>query len=573
MKKFLFFLFLFFYNFIKSQEPNIALITIDTWRADYLSIYGSGKVKTPNLDYYAKNGIYLKEVETPCPATTPAHASILTGLYPKNHGIRDNHHFKLKKEVKTIGELLKEKGYYNIAVVSASPLRKVYGLNKGFEIYDDEGLGVQGDESLVPSYRKGEKSVERALKYVSDNKLKKIFLWLHIYEPHVPYEPPLEFYKEYENDPYGGEVAYSDRMIGDFIKKLIGLKDERWFIVITSDHGEGLNDNLEKTHGILLFKETRLVPLIIYDTKMKLEKKVEGVRSLIDVAPTIAEIANINYIFDGVSLFKKVERRVLFSETLLPLMNFGVNGAYSLRSDNKIFIRNGSSDEVYINGDEKDNRISSEKEFAQFARDEVSKFYKNDNIEQNLNLNNEELKSLKALGYIGGTTRADGLLRCDLKRFVRDFNDLERGRLLLQEKRFLEAYKYYDDFLKKYPKAVSLYVDLATIFVNLNKIREAKEILLRAISVDQKNSTAYLNLGNIYIMEKDYKRAEESFHKCLELEEESEAYLNLGLIYYYYLNQNEMAKKYLKRFIELVPLDPEREKIEKLIKEIELKKD
>ncbi|MFB3850681.1 MAG: sulfatase-like hydrolase/transferase [Acidobacteriota bacterium] len=551
------------------EKPSFLLITIDTWRSDYIGVSKSGKVETPNIDYFAKNGIYIKKVETPCPLTTPAHASILTGLYPKNNGIRDNHHFKLRPEIKSIAELLKENGYKTIAVVSGSPLRSVYGLNQGFDFYDDEGLGVKGDESLTPSYRKGEISAERCFNLVEKEKKFPLFVWLHLYEPHKPYVPPSEYLKKYPNDPYAGEVSYADKIVGVLLRKTFEIKKGRWIVFITGDHGEGLGDNIEITHGLLLYKETRTVPLVVYDSENKFRSAGEGEKSLIDIAPTIADILKLKGQFDGTSISCSSQGRKLFSETLAPLTGFNVNGAFSVSFNNKIYIKNGISEEIYLDNNEKENRILSEKEFGGLAKKEIEEFFNENDIKENLILSNEDIKSLKSLGYIGGAglPGKGAPIKCDLKDFVKEFNRLEFGRGFLQNGKFSEALPIYDDFLKKYPYSSELFTEKATIFFNLGRIGEAKEAIKKSLSIDPKNSVAYLNLGNIFIIEKDYKKAEESFLMCLKLEEEAEAYLNLGLLYYYYLNDKEKAKFYLNKFIENSPNDPERGKIEKLIKE------
>jgi tetratricopeptide (TPR) repeat protein len=575
MKKVFFLIFVIFfakaqYCQERIQKPNILLITIDTWRSDYLSISNSAKVETPNIDKFAKEGIYIKECETPCPATTPAHASILTGLYPKNHGIRDNHHFKLKSDIKTVTQVLKENNYKTVAVVSAAPLRAVYGLNRGFDFYDDEGLGVAGDESLLPSSRQGEKSAQRALNIIKSKEEKPLFLWVHLYEPHRPYEPPPEYKKKYKDDLYGGEVAYADKIVGDFTNRLFQKVKGRWVVVITGDHGEGLGDNIEKTHGLLLYKETRNVPLIIYDSEKKLTGNVRGIKSLLNISPTILNLLSIDFKCDGKSIFDDTSGRILYGETLLPLTGYSVNGGYSVKIDERSFIKHGTSREIYFKNNERNNLLKSEKEFFEKADGLMKNFFGNAKVASTLKLSSEEMNSLKSLGYIGGATISEGTIKeVDLREFVKDIDRFETGRSLLTSKKYSEALLYYDDFLKKYPDASSIYLEKATLLINLGKFEESKEALKKCLSLDPKNSTAYLDLGNIFVMEKKYKEAEKCYLTCLKFEEESEAHLNLGLLYAQFLNDKNSAVKHLKTFLKLAPEDPEREKIKAKIKEIE----
>ncbi|MCX7830221.1 MAG: sulfatase-like hydrolase/transferase, partial [Acidobacteria bacterium] len=388
-----------------------------------------------------------------------------------------------------------------------------------------------------------------------------------------PYEAPLQYNAKYPSNPYAGEVYYADAIVGDFLERVLKKNGRRWIVIITGDHGEGLGDNIEQTHGLLLYKKTRVVPLVIYDSHKKLRKVGKGIKSLIDIAPTISDILGIEFSCDGESVFNDTEQRAVFSETLVPFTTYNINGAFSFKKNEKIYIRNGMSEEIFLNNNEKDNQIFSQKEFLGLARKAVDAFFNESELKENLKLSNEDIKNLRSLGYIGNTNLIfKKSIKCDLKEFVKDEIRLESGRELLQRGKYYESLPYYEEFIKKYPYASIILLEKAIILYNIGKIKEAKEAIKISLLLDPKNSAAYINLGNIYIMEKNYKKAEESFLMCLKLEEETEAFLNLGLLYHYYLSDKSKAKFYLKTFIAKAPNDPEKEKIERLLAEIESEK-
>jgi tetratricopeptide (TPR) repeat protein len=553
------------------EKPNFLLITVDTWRADYISASGSGKVRTPFLDKLAKEGSYIQRIDTPVPLTTPAHASILTGLYPINHGIRDNSHFRLKDNVKTMAQLFKENGYKTIGVISGAPLKKIYGLNRGFDIYDDEGLEEVGDTAGLSSRNAG-KSAERALGWVKKADDSKVFLWLHIYDPHYPYTPPAEFQKKYPEDLYAGEVAYVDKVLGDFVSALMAEKKGEWRILVTGDHGEGLGEKNEETHGFLLYKQTREVPLIAWDNKKKAEGFGAGAKSLVDIFPTVIELFSFQQAkCDGVSLLRNtLNKRWLFSETFCPFLDFGLNPAFLARKDDEIYIRHGTSMEVYQGDDEEKNLYETLKGFAVVAETEVKKFFGDGQVpSSNLKLSGEELKTLTGLGYIGSSSRIPRKVSsCDLRDFSRDYsNYFSLGENEYKQGNPDKALFYYDIMINKYPNSSVLRVHKGYVLIEMKKFRDAKEEFQACLMLDPKNSVAMVNLGNIMMTEGKPRDAEKFYLSSLSCEkDQAEAHLNLGILYSQYLKNNDLAIKHLTRFLELTPKASQRSDVENLIK-------
>ena len=559
------------------EKRNFLLVTIDTWRADYISASGSGRVQTPFLDRLAREGSFIPRVDAPAPLTTPSHASILTGLYPSNHGIRDNSHFKLKDDVKTMPELFREKGYRTIAVVSAAPLRRVYGLDRGFDVYDDRGIGVEGDEALVPSSRDAGRSASRALEAVGASKGGGLFVWLHLYDPHYPYEPPQEFRRKCPGDAYAGEVAYVDKVIGGFVTQLVKEKRGSWSVLVTGDHGEGLGDKGEMTHGFLLYKQTREVPLILWESEKKTPHFGLGAKGLVDILPAVIELFSLDHCkCDGVSLFLNTSgTRWLFSEAIGPLMDFCLNPALLARKDEKVYIRHGTSAEVYRGGDEERNIAHSEKSFSAAADAELKRLFGDNPVPSpNMKLNEDELRALAGLGYIGSSAGAPRKVTpCDLRDFSSDFSkyysaaDEERAR-----GDFDSALSHYDKMISKYPNAPVLRVDKGYLLMDMERYGEAKHEFLACLKLDGRNANALLNLGNIADKEGNFKEAEKFYISALKCDDgKASAHYNLG-IFYAENGKSVQAIEHLRRFVELAPNAPQRASIEELINSLKAAK-
>lgn len=248
--------------FDRAADTNILLVTIDTLRADALGSYG-GHARTPNLDKLAAEGERFDFAHAHVPLTRPSHASIMTGLYPFQTGVRDHSGYRMKPDAVTIAMLLKQAGFATGAFVGAVPLIRDFGLDKGFDVYDDHfGHGDNRiDFSLAE--RPAAEVVAAALKWIGSQG-GRWFVWVHVFDPHAPYTPPPPFDKEYADHPYLGEVAYVDQSLGPLLDTAAS-GSRPTFTIVTADHGEGLGDHGELTHGLFAYESTLHVPLIIAD--------------------------------------------------------------------------------------------------------------------------------------------------------------------------------------------------------------------------------------------------------------------------------------------------------------------
>jgi len=349
---------------VAEQAPDILLITIDTLRADRLGVYGDTKAQTPNLDRLAKEGMLFTESHSVTPLTLPSHSSMLTGLWPSEHGVRDNAGFWLDPQYQTIAESLSDAGYTTGAFVSAFVLSHSWGLDQGFDFYHDpfhpqDLLEVAAfGEAQLPA---GEVLNVATQWWRKQDLSTPKFAWVHLYDPHTPWDPPANW----KGDPYRGEIAKVDYLLGN----LLELASDAW-VIVTSDHGEGLWEHGEREHGVLLGRAVTRVPLIIrppkglaggmtvpqpdvitsierpsgVDTDLDLEpiegdivaaKIIEQPVSGVDIAPTIAEIAKVDFQSSGESVLSESRREFAYAETYFPYFHYGWHPLSMIQNSNQ----------------------------------------------------------------------------------------------------------------------------------------------------------------------------------------------------------------------------------------------
>ncbi|MBZ5637579.1 MAG: sulfatase-like hydrolase/transferase [Acidobacteriia bacterium] len=246
-----------------SRRPDVVLITVDTLRFDATGFSGAGRVKTPTFDRLASEGRAFPSAHAHAVITLPSHASILTGLYPYQHGIRDNAGFVLRDDVPTLATVLKGEGYATGAFVSSFTLDGRFGLKRGFDFYDDRCEGYSGDPSRLAE-RPGDVTVGLALAWWEAHRDAPRFLWVHVFTPHYPYDPPEPFKSRYSKAPYFGDVALADEQIRPVVEALERSRDLAPIVVFTGDHGESLGEHGEKSHGIFCYESTLRIPLVLW---------------------------------------------------------------------------------------------------------------------------------------------------------------------------------------------------------------------------------------------------------------------------------------------------------------------
>ncbi|HEX2465656.1 MAG TPA: sulfatase, partial [Thermoanaerobaculia bacterium] len=282
---------------VSSGPANVLLVTLDTVRADRLGSYGYAGASTPALDGLAREGIRFSQAVATAPLTLPSHASILTGLFPPRHAVHQNGAAALPPTVPTLAEALHGHGYRTAAFVGSFVLDARFGLDRGFELYDDDiprdpTTAVPGLEAERP----GTQVVDRALSWLNADDQRPFFVWVHLYDAHAPYEPPEPYRSRFADRPYDGEIASVDAQVG----RLLSYLDERGLagdtiVAVAADHGEALGEHGELTHGLLLFEPTVRVPLLLRAPGRLPGGVVVGEPvGLADLAPTLAGLAGVH---------------------------------------------------------------------------------------------------------------------------------------------------------------------------------------------------------------------------------------------------------------------------------------
>lgn len=276
----------------QDADQNVLLVTVDTLRADALSSYG-GKAQTPNLDRLASHGARFTDAHAHAVVTLVSHTSILTGRYPYQTGVRDNAGFRVAPDTVTLATRLKQLGFSTGAFIGAFPLTKRFGLTPGFDAYDDQIAEVRGAVDFALPERRADAVVSRALTWIGAQDQKKFFAWVHVFDPHAPYAAPEQWAAQYPGAPYQAEVAWTDAALGPLFDRLSTLP-RKTLVIVTADHGEGLGDHGEMTHGLFAYESTLKVPLIVAEvdpraTSLPRGRVVTSPVRHIDIVPTVLD--------------------------------------------------------------------------------------------------------------------------------------------------------------------------------------------------------------------------------------------------------------------------------------------
>lgn len=389
----------------------VIVISIDTLRADHLPAYGYESVATPAIDALRQDGILYEQAYSHCPMTLPSHLSIFTGLLPYQHEVRNNLGYTFDgSRFDTLPAMLKRAGYATGGAVSAYVLRSATGVGPLFDFYDDR-VGGASNVSVADVARPGGTTAAVAEKWISGHGQQPFFFFLHLFEPHSPYDAPEPFRSRYTN-AYDAEIAAADAVVGKFIDRLkaLGVYD-RAAIVLLSDHGEGLGDHGEGEHGVFLYREVLRVPLIVkLPNAQRRGETVKHPVQLIDVAPTIASLTGTSPSkpFPGRSLLEApAQARRIYSETMLPRIHFGWSDLRSLVDATHHYIEAPRSElyDVVKDPGERTNVAAEDRRVLSDMRQTMKQHPAE--LTQPANVDPEEAARLAALGYLGQVRSAD----------------------------------------------------------------------------------------------------------------------------------------------------------------------
>ncbi|MBD3413949.1 MAG: sulfatase-like hydrolase/transferase [Candidatus Aminicenantes bacterium] len=494
----------------KGKGWNVLLVTIDTLRTDRLSCYSSEHVDTPNIDSLAQRGVLFKRAFAHTPTTLPSHTNILLGTTPLVHGVHENSNFIVREEHLTLAEFLKGQGYVTGAFVGAYPLDSRFGLNQGFMTYDDDygSQSNRGNKYYVE--RRAAQVVDRSLEWLSQQS-SPWFLWVHVYDPHTPYEPPQPYSDEYKEDLYSGEVAYVDSELGRLFRF---LDTEKFYddtlIILTGDHGESLGEHKEIDHGFFAYNSTIWIPLLVYFPGLKPGKAV-GYVAHIDIFPTICEVLKLQEptSLSGASLLpalkgKKLKHSSIYFESLYPFYSRGWAPLRGYIKDETKFIESPIPElyDLKEDFDEQDN-LASRMEIDPYQKelDEImERGAGNQQTDARRMPDRETLRKLKSLGYVSGTSPEEEKKEYrpghDVKTLLPLYYKANRARKVYLEGKTQQAIRMLQEVITERKDVDVAYSNLATLYKDEGNLAGALLVLeegMNQLPESHEIISAYLN--------------------------------------------------------------------------------
>ena len=562
-----------------TSQPDVFLVTIDTLRADHVHCYGYGPIQTPALDSLAKDGVRFARAFTPSPITNTSHTSILTGLLPSTHGVID-FAVRLASTFPVWADLLKKQGYHTGAFIGSVVLDSqnfAPGLDRGFDFYDNFPKVAQNKSRWGRLERRGRDVARHAETWLSTHPAGPHFVWVHFYDPHDPYDPPPPYSQIYKDRLYDGEIAYADSALAGF---LAYLKKKGWYensiVIVVGDHGEGLGEHHEETHGIFLYDSTMHVPLIIkFRGQRQAGRVVEAQVRTTDILPTVIELLKISppKRLDGESLIPylalagspETTGRTVFGETDYP-MRFGWAPLRSVRAEGSKFIEAPRPEFYDLRSDPREltNNYApwdaTVQKFRALLSDLRSKMPPRPTSAGAVSPST--IDELEALGYLGradagsSTNVPEPSLLPDPKDKIEEQNLLHKAMIATEAGRSSEARAALEKVLELDPKTPTAlrqlgelelhagdYLKAAEHLKHAREIRPddamaafyegqalngegdlagAREALEASLKLTPSRFPARLLLGQVYLGLKDTKAAEDQFEAALLMQPQNE---------------------------------------------------
>lgn len=485
----------------------IIIISIDTLRSDHLPAYGYSNVATPAIDSFRSDAILFERAYSHCPLTLVSHASLFTGVLPAEHGIRDNLGYELNPKTHTLAELLKSKGYATGGAVSALVLRGETGIKRGFDFWDDAIDLEPGALSLGRAQRPGEETRAIAEKWIGEqlhsHADQPFFFFLHIYEPHSPYEPPEPFKSKYGNS-YDGEIATADDIVGKFLTYLReqGVYD-RATILLMSDHGEGLGDHGEDEHGILLYRETLQVPLMLkLPHAAQKGTSVSAPVQLIDVFPTVADAFGAAR-SEGRSLLDVAngnvkEQRDIYSETYYPRQHFGWSDLHSIIAGPDHYIQSPKAELYNVVSDpaEKKNVLLDNRRVYNALRERIQPFIHA--AAAPAAVDEEQKQQLIALGYVGSTvSTASNVVLPNPRDNIEKANTIGKAFHAFKDQKYDEVVKLSDQLLAENPNMLDVWSLKSRALEKLDRKEDAIAAAKAGMRIAPGNVSLAVSVANL----------------------------------------------------------------------------
>ena len=524
---------------VLAAPTNIVLITIDTARADHMGFLGSKAGLTPNLDALARQGVVFSNAYAHVPLTTPSHATILTGTYPQFNHLNDLG-TPLAKDLPYLPDILHQRGYRTAAFVGSQVLdpksAAVPGFERGFDTYD---AGFHSRRSGEDRYHSVERRamvvVEHALTWIGQQPHGPLFVWVHLYDPHDPYDPPPLFKARYAAAPYDGEIAYVDFAVGKLLTALRsrGLY-EGSLIAVAADHGEAFGEHGERSHGFFLYDETLHVPLLIkLPGGQSLGWRIADRVGLVDLAPTILKKVGIEppAAMQGEILLNSRKPdtkardartspasngidRPAYSETDYPHRAFGWSALYALRAGKYLYIEAPERELYDQSADPKalHNLVTGSKAVADTMASQLEEFRRRTSTVRpaEQNVNPEQAEQLQALGYVASASSkssgdAQNEKGADPKEKIKVANLLHEALLAMEDDRYRDAIPELEQVLAQEPTMPLANLELGRAWNGLESYEKALPWLRKAVDLTPESGRAHFELGMALAETGDWK--------------------------------------------------------------------
>lgn len=542
------------------RHDNILLITLDTTRADRLGCYGYQKALTPVLDRLANEGVLFERAYTPVPLTLPAHATILTGLQPPEHGLHGNGQAALPATIPTLATELKSAGYETGAFVAAFVLDRKFGLTRGFDVYDDDLSGAEGDPHGHHRYRKAETVLDAARRWIGARNSKPFFCWIHLFDPHFPYLDHADrFGQQFADRPYDAELAYVDAELGrlfEFLEKQ-GFR-ERTLIVVVGDHGESLGEHGELAHSMTVYNATLHVPLIVSRPGEAPGRRVATPVTLADVGPTLLECASRKPLREssGRSLLpalrgEATSERPWYAETDEPWQTARWSPLRAWMTSRWKYVRSPQPELYDLDADphELANLAALQpgqlQEMERALEEYEAALQKR--AADGLSLSGQDRQDFRSLGYASGGRNAPAENRPlrDVKEMLPYYNLLNDANAMMDAGRYDLAEPVLRKIIAADEEFFLAHGDLGRCLLQQNRPREAVPHLKRSVELDPGADRVRAQLGAALFLAGDAGAAIEALETALETSPDLfEARYNLGLA----LEQVGRTKDALEQF-------------------------
>ncbi|HRG16028.1 MAG TPA: sulfatase-like hydrolase/transferase [Pseudomonadota bacterium] len=558
----------------ESSRPNVLLVTIDTLRADRLGAYGFVPARTETIDRLAREGTLFEEALSAAPITLPSHSTIMTGLLPPAHGVRDNGAYSLPDRALTLAERLRAAGYATQAFVSAVVLSKRYNINQGFDLYDDALWSEEDPRLFMIRERRASDTIDHVLTWFeqwrSDRRRAPFFTWVHLFDPHQPHQAP-GWISASSPSGYDAEITYADRQLGRLIDALRASGElDRTLVVLTADHGESLGEHGEKTHAVFVYRATTHVPLILrYPKRFAPDRRVATPVHHVDIAPTV--LATLGMPTDpGLQGFdlgaaRSLPERALYSESLLSEVGFGMAPLFAVRERNHTFIRAPKPELYDLAVDPGETRnlhpVPGHRERAD-ALDLSLQALLDRSGQLALGatrnpLSEESIEMLRSLGYLQSAESRAGVAGMDPKDGIHIYNQLEAARHAGQQAEWARSEEIARDILAQVPGHASARGVLALALLNQGRADEARDQYLQLIAQNPAEFRVHAMLGSIALRGGDLDVAIRHYQDALAAAPKFvEAMSGIGLVAMMRGDEPE-AKSWFDRILAIDPEFPD----------------